>query len=634
MSTCRRTGRWYAGPIAFAVLLPLFAACGQPYGVRATDDERYFRTVQTSALNSGHESAATQQFLRRQFPEDAPRMSREEAIRRLIALHAERPSQTTAFALAELCYREGKRRGSATAEAAKNYLTSAVFAYAYLFEPGLEGARSPFDRRYRMACDLYNRSLSRVVAGRRPRPEDWGHAKTLETLIGPVRVAEFEWQLPLPPGQYDTLQVAYRYEVRGLENHSRQEGLGVPLILTRAERPTAEPIAFDEFLPRMGQQAFPATLVAQFRGSTAEAARTGQGLTAGVGIIDTVGNWQMHVGGRGIPLEADYTTPLAYMIEQAPHVSGFEGFMNVPAWEDRRGLYMMHPYQPSKIPVVFVYGLMGKPMTWVPMVNELMDDETLRSHYQFWYFAYPTGNPVLYSAAVLREELKRARQVLDPEGDDAPFERMVIVGHSMGGLVSRLQVTSSGDTLWRTIVDRPLDSLTMDEKMREMLRSVMFFDALPFIERAVFMATPHRGSELADTNLAQVIGGEITLPEVVVQAVAALKAAEGSTGVIGEEEPTAVVSLSAKQPMLKALDRLPIAPHVTYHSVICNHEAADTPGGTDTIVPYASSHLEGAASEKIIHSKHSCTRNPAAIHEVKRILLHHLATVEEPVIRR
>lgn len=611
------------------------AGCTQPYGVRETTDEAYFRSIRHSALTGSRASEGTAQFLRQEFPDEAERQSRSEAIRRLIALYGERPSREAAFALAELCYLEGKKRGAASDEGARHYLTSALFAYAFLFDPEIPGACSPFDRRYRMACDLYNRSLSRIVTHRMQSPEHWGEAATLPSLVGPVRVEELVWKMPWPREQYEPFSVAYRFEVTGIDNHSRQEGLGVPLIAPRSARGEEQATPVDAFLPRGIQQDYPATLVAMFRGSVASAARgDARGLSARVMVFDTIREWDVEIEGRNIDLEADYTTPLAYMIENSPRVSGFEGFMNVPAWEKRRGLMMLHPYQPGKIPVVFVYGLMGKPMTWVPMVNTLLSDPVLRARYQFWYFSYPTGNPVIYSAAVLREELNKARRLLDPDGGDAAFDRMVIVGHSMGGLVSRLQVTTSGDALWKLVVDRPLESLDVEEPMRKLLRSVFFFDALPFVKRAVFMATPHRGSELADTSFAGMFGSKITLPPDVLKAIAALKSAEGATGIFADRTPTAVDSLSARQPVLDALERLPIAPHVQYHSIICNHEAADTPGGTDMIVPYTSSHLDGTVSEKIIKSGHSCTRNAAAIYEVKRILLHHLASVDETITRR
>ena len=71
-------------------------------------------------------------------------------------------------------------------------------------------------------------------------------------------------------------------------------------------------------------------------------------------------------------------------------------------------------------------------------------------------------------------------------------------------------------------------------------------------------------------------------------------------------------------------DGLTMTPDVPYHSVIGNKEAADTPGGTDGVVAYESSHLAGATSEKIIESGHSVMSHPQTIIEIRRILSLHL----------
>src|SRR5213595_1763464 len=102
------------------------------------------------------------------------------------------------------------------------------------------------------------------------------------------------------------------------------------------------------------------------------------------------------------------------------------GALRSAHYEKKTGLYFLQPYDPDRIPVVFVHGLISTPFSWVQTINGLQADPEIRKRYQFWVFAYPTGNPVLYSALRLREELAKVDKLYpDHKG-------YVLVGHSMG----------------------------------------------------------------------------------------------------------------------------------------------------------------------------------------------------------
>lgn len=78
----------------------------------------------------------------------------------------------------------------------------------------------------------------------------------------------------------------------------------------------------------------------------------------------------------------------------------------------------------------------------------------------------------------------------------------------------------------------------------------------------------------------------------------------------------------SKFPLLRALDRLPIeAPH---HAIIGDRGRRDTPNSSDGVVPYWSSHLPSAQSEKIVPSGHEAMADPRAVEEIRRILLMNL----------
>jgi hypothetical protein len=91
--------------------------------------------------------------------------------------------------------------------------------------------------------------------------------------------------------------------------------------------------------------------------------------------------------------------------------------------------------------------------------------------------------------------------------------------------------------------------------------------------------------------------------------------------------PTGFHGLRSDGAYAVLVDEIPIDPAVSFHSIIGNNVAADTPGGSDGIVSYDSAHLEGAVSEKIVRSNHNVHASPAGILEVRRILCEHLNAV-------
>ena len=172
------------------------------------------------------------------------------------------------------------------------------------------------------------------------------------------------------------------------------------------------------------------------------------------------------VAGRRVPLESDLTTPLAYFLSN-PEMNldtATEGLLEPGRSAEKacrallkkqpsrpiEGLYMVQPYEPGKIPVLMVHGLWSSPMTWMEMFNDLRSQPEIRDHYQFWFYLYPTGQPFWLSAAQLRHDLAKVRDMLDPSHEEPALDQMVLIGHSMGGLVSRLQTLPSGDDLLAT----------------------------------------------------------------------------------------------------------------------------------------------------------------------------------------
>ena len=330
-----------------------------------------------------------------------------------------------------------------------------------------------------------------------------------------------------------------------------------------------------------------------------------------------------------IPLEVDYTTPLVIQMQNInPFTLGLGSMFGSDKKISDAGLFLLEPYNPDKIPVVMVHGLMSSPVTWIQMFNDLRGRPEIRERYQFWFFSYPTGLPVLYSASILRKNLLEIQQKLDPGHDNPNFNNMVLIGHSMGGLLSRVMMQDSGDAYWNSTFTKSIDEIQVDEPTRQLARQILFFKNIPFVQRVIFISTPHRGSPLADRWYSSMASGMIDLPSNFANSAQTLLS---NNQLVNQEirKKTTKISrsidnLSATSPFITVYNQLPVRSDVTYHSIIGTRKSDTGPGSSDGVVPYESSHIDVAVSERLVHSGHPAHENPDAIDEVKRILMLHL----------
>jgi len=295
-------------------------------------------------------------------------------------------------------------------------------------------------------------------------------------------------------------------------------------------------------------------------------------------------------------------------------------------WQEPGGLDTRGPYERGKVPVVLIHGLWGNPHQWDQTVEYLEADPELRERYQFWVFRYSSGDAIPFSAHSLRQSLRRARQQFDPDGTDAAFNRIVVVGHSLGGILAKMMVQGSGSRLWQTVSTRPIDEVAGPPRDCQLLRQVFCYEPVPEVRRIVFIATPHRGSPLASGPLRGIGIRLCSRPSHFRQARATLLASNEPDLFAPRfrgEIPTSVAELASEHPLLLALCDAGIDPSVRSHSIIADLRDPPRPGATDGIVPYSSSHLEGAATELLVHGHHICLEEPAVIREVRRILSEH-----------
>jgi triacylglycerol esterase/lipase EstA (alpha/beta hydrolase family) len=115
----------------------------------------------------------------------------------------------------------------------------------------------------------------------------------------------------------------------------------------------------------------------------------------------------------------------------------------------------MMPHRYGQIPVVFVHGTASSVGRWAEMINVLQAYQAIRDRYDFWAFSYDTGNPILYSSMILRDALISAVKLLDPEGKDPGLAQMVVIGHSQGGLLTKMMVVNTESRFYDAAFKKP-----------------------------------------------------------------------------------------------------------------------------------------------------------------------------------
>lgn len=337
----------------------------------------------------------------------------------------------------------------------------------------------------------------------------------------------------------------------------------------------------------------------------------------------------LEIGNARHTLACDWTAPNEFFWQMC-QLDDLR-FMNVflpDRFTEETGLYFVQPYDPDRIPLVLVHGLVSSPDAFKEVINDLIPEPWFRENYQIWLYSYPTGNPWSFSARKFRIAMNEACGYARSKGPDDKLNRMVVAAHSMGGLVTRASVTEPGQTFYDEWFNKPIDELRVDAHTRELLEEALLYEPLDEPERVVFMAVPHRGSPLATFRPAMWLSKLIRLPksltveffdETLVQLKGAIK---GESDL--ENPPTSINTLSPSNRDTVALNKLPLPRHIRFHSIIGDRGKGDTPDSSDGVVPYWSSHVEPVESELIVPSDHSVPNSPEAAEELKRILKLHL----------
>lgn len=468
----------------------------------------------------------------------------------------------------------------------------------------LDGIRVSHDRIRsgdESAVPAYNYQVARLVdAIERSGADPWK---------SPVALGSYQLKGLCPPGcdphgSHLFPTDSYRFRGEYGDIPSKVEGIGAPVV----EGNSFDKIGHFQFRGKLPVRNL--TALVRFSGNTAT-----------LELLDPYQVERVAIGGRERRMAADYGAGMMLALSKARvDKLGLARLLWPSRYNDTANLNFVQPYDPKRIPVLFVHGLDSTPATFAPTYFKLLQDPEIRARYQFWVFSYPSGYPYPYSASLLRRELDEVKR------EFPGHKPMVIVGHSMGCLISRLMVTDAGDRIWVSAFGYKPTQNHVTGHSRKLLEQTLVFNDRKEIERAVFFSGPHRGSVLATNWVGRTASRLVRTPGLIadIRNAAISTATADVAGLVMNSAPNSIGTLSPDNAFVREINKVPIVSRVPYHSVMGDRGKGDTPDSSDGVVAYWSSHLDGAVSEKIVPSGHASHQHPEGIEELRRILKLHL----------
>lgn len=406
---------------------------------------------------------------------------------------------------------------------------------------------------------------------------------------------------------------ADRFTFKGklVGERSVKDGLGASMVIASRG---FDPTKFDPFI--QGKNVYyGVTEVLQFKGRHCTAT-----------YVDPLATETVQFGGHTFPVAADFTAPIGLALaELKPRKTELKRMFRPAEFAGSARIARLQPYDPKKIPILCIHGLGDSQATWAPMIEALRSDATIRQRYQIWFYSYPTGYPYPLMAAQLRKKMDEINAYYP---DHKPI---VVIGHSMGGNIARTLITDSGLKIWYKFFDTPPAKTPLSEHTRKMLESAVVFKHRTDISRVIFMSASLGGSNIATSFIGRIgdkiIGGPSDIEDVGNDLVRLAKPRDD--GKVLDATPNSIDVLDPNNRFITTINKIPPVKGIPYHSIMGDRGKGGNldrtePVLSDGIVPYWSAHIAGAQSELIVPSGHWSNQHPAAIAEVKRILLQHL----------
>lgn len=483
-----------------------------------------------------------------------------------------------------------------------------------------DALRSKDDGKENQFRITYNHSSSRVAQILFNKNHQWKNSLSLK---GPDKTYHLSCQTSgkglISPGFFDEFVPTDYLKFDNIEmKRNVQAGVGGSMLGHR--KGTAERREANPFLPPNAGMSLPVN-------ATLEFAKNGSEVT--LSFFDLLESDSAKLAGTERQLAADFTAPLATLYNhQKTRNLGLKALLHPDEYVKEMGLLQLEPFRTDQIPVVLVHGLMSSPATWVDTLNGLRADPVLRDRYQLFAFRYPTGFPIARNAAALRKHIKEFQEFHDPNRSNPNMRNMIFIGHSMGGILTNAQIRDSGETITSQLFDRPIENLTgLTSEEKNSIKDMAVYRANPDIRRVIYLASPHRGSDLSIGTIGSLGRKLISFPSKLLTGIKSAQV-EGITA-FGQKlinsRPDSIESLHPDSAVLTTILSQPVYKGVKIHSIIGNHKlTSPLKDSSDTVVPYWSAHLSDAVSEKVVNAKHTTiTHDPEAIEELRRILYLH-----------
>ena len=282
--------------------------------------------------------------------------------------------------------------------------------------------------------EQYNTALARIVAAMHERRFAEGEVTGRGGSFG--LIIERESTKQLDPSAANLVTLAADVHTTAVGPRSTEDGAGVPVVFCYDR---GSPFLRDQpGISRFGISV-PVTAFLRFDDSEAR-----------LSFYHRLETDHAQVAGRKLPLAADFSASIALALSRSPNRPfDIPGLVFTRQHLRHAGLYQVQLYDRQRIPVILVHGLFSRPEAWVQVLNGLMAEPRIRSGYQFWVFLYPTGLPIWHSSMLLRTDLERFHRELEKHGRHPNLHRIILVGHSMGGLISSLMGRDPGESFGR-----------------------------------------------------------------------------------------------------------------------------------------------------------------------------------------
>ena len=513
------------------------------------------------------------------------------------------------------------------------------YSYAYLFKTSRQPQERLFDNRQVQIRDFYNQALTQLVSGHSLRNPSTNLTPTIKIGKSTYTIDIQAYQR-LQNMKLEKFISSYNMNFSGLRAINRRDGFGSDFVAvfpstdssSQENKYILNPLTHDYpkgINPNIHKARYlAATIIAQPKKSNATIEDVLTNPNFEIKVYDPYSVEKVEIAGKPYSLAANFSAP--YGLWLAENNLGAAAYLTLIDRDQHLAmphLYMLEPYNPNKKIIVLVHGLASSPEAWIAVTNDIMGDAILREHYQVWQIFYSTNMPILESRFQIYALLKQAFGSLNPK--DAAAQDAVLIGHSMGGIISRLLVSDAD------ISKQALELMNNRQQTRLRKHPVigerLKMKPIENFDRAIFLAAPHRGTDYADRWFTLAARKIIKIPATFLTTLADTLTSydvdlkdfvKTLTNDVIQNGPS---DLSKKSKFMELTASIPPEKGLVFHSIMGNITKSDDPNViTDGIVPYKSAHLDGAVSEKIFTGGHSIQETPEAVLELRRILRQHL----------